>query len=147
METPLVRDPEPTGEIAVALTLSTTLPEGRSLVMQTYLPRDADVGEFHKCLDKLGSAADRQAAKYKLEGLRAALDVHEQTLKQMQEDFANIDVKAERIWKERNKKGPPVLGPNEAAAKGNAEQNMKRWAHEIVKLKTEIAQCEAVLKG
>jgi ribosomal 50S subunit-associated protein YjgA (DUF615 family) len=136
-------DPEPRDEIAVAVTMTAQLSEKRSIVMQTYLPRDSAVKVFHDALDKLGSAIDRQEAKYQLEGLRVSLEMHEKTLTQLEEDYGRIDAKATADWLRAGRKGDPKLNANEQAQKGNAEQNIKRYRTEILKVKAEIGKCEA----
>jgi hypothetical protein len=132
-------------EPATGVTLSVSLTEGRSLVLQTYLPRDATLHEHHDLLDKLGVAADRQNARYRLEGLRANLEVHKKTLDQLTSDYERIEGRAMEAWMQRGKKGSPVLSATEAAQKSNAEQNIKRYRVEIAKLEAEIAQCEAIV--
>lgn len=135
----------PVTEPATGITLSVALAEGRSLVLQTFLPRDAALGDHHALLDKLGIAVDRQNAKYRLEGLKANLEVHNKTLEQLQSDYVRIEERASDVWKVRGKKGEPMLSATEAAQKNNAEQNIKRYRVEIAKLETEIAQCEAIV--
>lgn len=135
----------PVTEPATGVTLSINLSEGRSLVLQTFLPRDAPLKEHHELLDKLGMAGDRQNAKYRLEGLRANLEVHKKTLEQLITDYNSIEARSADAWAQRGKKGAPMLSAAESAQKGNAEQNIKRYRVEITKLETDIAQCEAVV--
>src|SRR5260221_5938421 len=105
MEMPKRLDPEAQGdEIAVAVTVQTQLSANRTIIMQTYLPRDAAPKVFHDTLDKLGSAIDRQDAKYSLKDLQANLEVHEKTLKQLEEDFTRIEAKSQADWTARGKK-------------------------------------------
>lgn len=147
MDEVVSRDAEPAKGIAVAVTVSTQLGDGRSIVMQTYLDRDAEQGQFDGTLDKLGAVVDRQEAKYQLRGLKANLEVHEATLKQLETDYAKIEQNATAEWTKRGKKGTPQLAASELAQKGNAEQNIKRYRQEIVKIKAEIERCEGLVQG
>lgn len=142
---PKVLDPEPGPAIAVAITVQTTLTDRRSIVMQTYIPRDAPVVEFHDALDKLGKAIDRQDAKYRLDALLVTMEAHEKTLHQLEEDFNRIDTDASAAWLKRGKKGEPELSANERAQKGNAKQNILRYRMEIKKLQADIDQCKATI--
>jgi hypothetical protein len=135
----------PVTEPATGVTLSITVPEGRSLVLQTFLPRDAPLTEYHALLDRLSEAGDRQSAKYRLVGLKANLEVHQTTLDQLLADYERIEERVAKTWAQRGKKGDPTLSATEAAQKGNAEQTIKRYRSEIVKLEVEIAQCEALV--
>lgn len=144
MDMPKALDPEVSGQaIAVAVTVSTQVSDKRSIVMQTYLPRDAGLQQYHDTLDKLGRAVDRQEAKYGLIALKTALSQHEKTQEQLKADYLKVGEKSANEWKIKGKKGDPVLSPSEQAAKGNAEQTMKRYTVEIAKIKAEIEQCEA----
>ena len=132
--------------IATAVTVSSQVNPNRSIVLQTYLPRDASVKDYHDLLDKLTRASDRQEAKANLPGLKVSLGQHEKTLQQLTDDYAQIETRAAAAWKASNKKGEFKLSANEAAQKGIAEQNIKRYRTEIEKIKGEIAECEAEIK-
>lgn len=129
--------------IATAVTISSQVNPNRSIVLQTYMPRDAPVKDYHLLLDKLVRAADRQEAKANLGGLKTSLASTQKTLKQMEEDFGNIETRAAAAWVAKNKKGEPKLSDNEVAQKGIATQNVKRFREEVAKIEAEIAECEA----
>lgn len=144
METPKALDPEAAGQaIAVAITISTQVSDKRSIVMQTYLPRDADLKTYHTTLDKLGRAVDRQEAKYNLVGLKVALEHHNKLKKQIEEDYSRVGEKHAAEWQRQGKKGDPKLSPSDASAKSTLEQNLRRYKVEIAKIETDITQCEA----
>lgn len=133
------------GDVAAGITITAQISQSRSIVIQTYLPRDAAVGAFHSILDKLGAAADRQEAKYRLEGLQTELAQHEKVAKSLEEDYTSIETRSAEEWKRRNKKGEPALNDNERAQKSTAKTNIERYRVEIVKIKSEIAKCAAVI--
>lgn len=146
MQDPVVSVPaEPVGDVAVAITVSVQLSEKRSIVMQTYLPRDAAGSVLNGTLDKLTKAIDRQEAKYDLLAQRENLAIEEKTRKQMVEDYKHIEVRNADEWKRRNKKGDPQLSPNEAAQKQSAAVTIKRYDEAIAKRKADIAALEQVL--
>lgn len=145
METPKVVDAEPAGEIACQISLTVQLTDKRHIVVQTYLPRDAELKQYHTTLDKLGAAVDRQEAIYKLQGLEASLVMHQNTEKQLITDFENIEARATAAWAASKRQGAMKLSPAEQAQKNTAEQNIKRYRVEIEKIKAEIAQCEELI--
>lgn len=132
-------------DVAAGITITAQISQNRSIVIQTYLPRDAGVKAFHDILDKLGVAADRQEAKYQLVGLRAELAQHEKTAKSLEEDFTSIEARSEKAWTAAGKKGEHKLNANEMAQKSTAKTNIERYRIEIEKIKTEITKCEAVI--
>lgn len=139
-------DPEQSvGDVAAAITMTAQISQNRSIVIQTYLPRDEKVGLFHGTLDKLGAAIDRQEAKYRLESLQAELAQHEKTAKALEEDYTGIEARAAAEWKRRGKKGESTLSDNERAQKSTAKTNIERYRVEITKIKAEIGKCEAVI--
>lgn len=133
------------GDVAAGITITAQISQSRSIVIQTYLPRDATVGAFHDILDKLGVAADRQEAKYRLENLQAELAQHEKVSRSLEEDYASIEDRSEKAWIAGGKKGQHKLSANEMAQKSTAKTNIERYRVEIVKIKGEIAKCEAVI--
>jgi len=143
VEVPQVKSPPGAEELACAITVQVTIDNGRMIVMQTYIGRDDPVGAYHDMLDKLGEAVDRQQAKYQLDGLKANLELHVTTLKNMEEDFNGIEARAEKAWAASQRKGPVKMSPNEIAQKGTAKTNIERYRQKIVELKLDIAACEA----
>lgn len=150
METPKVLDPEKSGqqEIAVAITLSVQIGEGRSLVMQTYMPRDAPVRDFHGVTDKLGRVVDRQKAHYDLQLVELQLAQNAKLLAQLKEDYVRISADIEAKWQQSGRRGSSVkLHPNEASQKSTAETNIKRFEQEITRLEAERDKLKAQVDG
>lgn len=147
MENPVkALDPEQAvGEVAAAITVTAQISQNRSIVIQTYVPRDGSVRAFHDILDKLGAAADRQEAKYRLEGLQAELAQHEKTEKSLVEDFTGIETRSQAAWTGAGKKGEHKLNTNDTTLKSTTKTNIERYRVEIKKIKEEISKCEAVI--
>src|SRR6266849_206862 len=109
LDMPKSIDPEQAieNEIAVAVTISTQVSERRQIVMQTYLPRDAAIEMFHQTIDKLTTTVDRQEAKQQLEEHKIHLVAEQKNLKQLEQDYLNIEIRNAEQWKARQKKGDP----------------------------------------
>lgn len=139
-------DPEQSvGDVAAAITVTAQISQNRSIVIQTYIPRDASLRQYHDVLDKLGASADRQEAKYRLEGLQAELAQHEKTAKSLEEDFTSIETRSAAAWVATGRRGEHKLSPQETAQKSTAKTNIERYRVEIKKIKDEITKCEAVI--
>lgn len=144
LETPEVRDPEPQGkEIAAAVTWTAQLGEGLSVVVQTYLPRDAPASMYNTVLDRITQAIDRKAAQYNLRALKDKLEQDEKTCALMTADFQSIDTRVTANWQKQKKQGPPKMNANEEAQKKTAETNIRRYRDENAKTKEHIAKLEA----
>ena len=132
-------------EIAAQVTMTAQTSSNRSIVMQTYLPRDAALGMYHGVLDKMSTAIDRQEAKANLEGLEAEQALEEKTLKAMEEDYLAVPARARAAWQASGRKGEYKPSPQEQAQKGQAEQGIKRFRESIEKRKGAIAKCRATI--
>jgi hypothetical protein len=131
--------------MAAAITVTAQISQTRSIVMQTYLDRDAPVTQFHAVLDKFDKAIGRQEAKTNLEENKANLKLEEKTLEQLVEDYNNIEKRAADTWKQRGKQGEPKLTQGEAAQKENAQVTIGRYRDAITKRKGDIARLEAIV--
>jgi len=130
---------------AAAITVTAQISTNRSIVIQTYMDRDAPVRDYHGIIDKLSVSIDRQEAKANLEGLEAEQALEEKTLKQMEEDFTAIPGRAEAQWIAGGRKGQYKPSPQEAAQKLQAENGIKRFRESIKKRAVEIAKCRGVI--
>lgn len=139
-----VKPPVPGDTLAVAFTMSVDFGGGRSMVVQTYMPQDATKKDMNALVDKLAAVVDRQGAKYSLVELNANLKVHEDTLKQMETDYTEMPARAQMAWAKSGKRGEYREGPQEAAAKGTVETNIRRYRQEVTKIKAQIAEQERI---
>lgn len=131
--------------IATAITITSQVGTNRNMVLQTYIPRDFPVTEYHAICDKLVCAANRQEAMLQLEEEETNLALEEKTLKQQVEDFNAIEPRAQKAWEVSNRKGPYKMNAQEAAQKVNAETNIRRFQEAIEKRKQRIAKYQAVI--
>lgn len=131
--------------IATAVTITSQVGTNRNMVLQTYIPRDASIAEYHAICDKLVCTANRQEAMLQLEEEEANLAVEQKTLKQMTEDFHAIEPRAEKAWQASGRKGPYKMNASEAAQKANAETNIRRFQEAITKRQERISKYRAVI--
>lgn len=148
MDRPKNADPkgslkEEAADIAVAITIQSQVNPRRTIVMQTYMERDAPNRAFHELTDKLSTVIDRQEAKYDLVGARDKLVVDKQQVTLAEAQYALIGGKNEAEWKERGRQGPPKLSASERQSKSNLEQTIKGARKQIEKLEKEIVEIEA----
>ena len=132
-------------EIAAAVTLRVGLGQTRELTLQTYIPRDADVGAYHAVLDKLGAAADRQDAKGRLVDLHREVAQVKKMIGQATEDFNRIEVKNAEDWTAIGKKGAPRLSSQEEQAKKQAKVTVERYHEELQRLEGEIRKTKEII--
>lgn len=129
--------------IAVAITIQSQVNQRRSIVMQTYLDRDAPLSEFHALADKLSGVTDRQEAKFDLMGARDKLLIDERSLALAEAQFQAIDARNAAEWKAKKKQGEPTLSHAERVAKDNTAETIKAARKGIEALKVEITELEA----
>src|SRR5882672_11288249 len=99
--------------MACAITISTQVGTNRSIVVQTYLPRDEAASVFHQVLDKLNKVVDRQEAKLQIEGLELDLLRMENNHEKLVHDYQGIEERSQQAWEDRNKKGAFKLSPQD----------------------------------
>ena len=129
--------------LAAAITLTAQLSNTRSLVIQTYVARDAEVAEYHVLLDKLSKAMNRQESVLDLEGELLNLKVEQDKLKALKTDFLRIEDDAQAEWSARGKKGAFRLGPKEEAARRTSVVNIERYTEAIAERELRIAKLKA----
>lgn len=151
LDSPERRDPEDVyaapdaKETAAALTFTAQVSQNRSIVIQTYMARDAPVVMYHDVLDKLAKAVNRQEAVLDLESHELNLRVEEDKLKLMKEDFLRIETVAGEAWERSGKKGAFKLGPKEDSARKTSMVNIDRFTDAIAKRKLDIAKLKAII--
>ena len=131
--------------MAAAITVTAQISQQRSIVMQTYLDRDAPLSLFHGVLDKFDKAIGRQEAKSSVEENEAHLATEEKTMRQLIEDFNSIEVRSIAEWNARNKKGQHKLSQAEEAQKETAKTNIRRYQEAIERRKGDIAKLRGIV--
>lgn len=133
---------------AIGLSVSEQI-GSRSIVLQTHVAGDCAPDELNVVLDRLLKAADRQKLFYEtkeeLFKLRLNLDNHELQLTQMLDDLGRVDKEQQLRWEESNRKGPYKASATERQQRGNITKNIEAFKFNIARLKTSIAEHEAIL--
>jgi HD-GYP domain-containing protein (c-di-GMP phosphodiesterase class II) len=145
MQGPEVRDPEPP-EIATAFTLQVQLDNGKQMVLQSYLPRDAPIKDYHAFADKMHLVVERQQWKSDIVGLNGALEVERRSLQAAEADFSRVEKEHVEKWQNTGRKGDPKVTPAEDAHRKNARSNIQRFRDEIAKKEKLVADLEIKLK-
>ena len=151
LDTPERRDPEQTFRdpeekaVACAITITTQVGSNRSIVVQTYLERDASLGHYHVVLDKLNKAVDRQEAKLQIENLEADLLRMEVNHGKLVQDYQGIEDRAQKAWDVRGKKGSFRLSEQELVHKEQAMQTIAAGKVNVARLKADIAKARGVI--
>jgi len=150
LDTPESRDPEAgyrapdEKAMACSITITTQVGTNRSIVVQTYLDRDAPLRDYNELLDKLNSATDRQEAKLQVESMEADLVRMEVNHAKLVKDYQEIESRAEKMWNARGKKGAFKLSEPELVQKTQAMNTIEAGKENIARLKAEIAKVRAI---
>jgi len=151
LDTPERRDPEQTFRdpeekaLACAITITTQVGSNRSIVMQTYIDRDAPLAEYHDVLDKVNKAVDRQEAKLQIEGLEADLLRMKVNHDKLVRDYQAIEERSQRVWETRGKKGAFKLSEQELVQKEQAMLTIKAGKENLARLEADIVKARGVI--
>lgn len=151
LDTPERRDPEQAfaapdeKAMACAITITTQVGSNRSVVVQTYLDRDADIGIYHSVFDKLNKVVDRQEAKLQIEGIEADLKRMRDNHNRLVTDFGAIEERAQETWEKRGKRGPFKLSDTEEAQKKQAMNNIEAGKANIANLEALLTKARGVV--
>lgn len=130
--------------VAAAITITSQVGTNRSIVVQTYLDRDASLAVFNTVIDKLTKAVDRQEARLQLEALEADLARSKKNLLRASEDFQHIEARAQKAWEQRGKKGAFRLSEAELTQKSQAVGLIERLKEEVTRLEEAIAKARGI---
>lgn len=125
---------------AIGISLNVQIDNKRTLCLQSHCDATASASELNDLLDKIGTAADRQQAKYELEGLEFQLAQNRKLYPRAVEDFAVVQERHDKDWARRNRRGAVELTPQQEQEKRNAENLISRIKGEIEALEIRIAE-------
>lgn len=113
-------------DIAIGISYSVQVGDGRALVLQTHCPLSASIEQLHEALDKLRAASDRQAVFGKLEQLDLELERNQKMQKDCSENILLLDEKGEQLKQQApNGHRPLKLKAADEAARDNALMSLK----------------------
>jgi hypothetical protein len=134
-----------TGEPAIGISLDCKINDRRALVIQTYLPRDAENGAVYHLLEKCLNAADILEVRYRLKDLKLLLEktveelpVHEKKAQEYQEN-------AYRKYLQGQRKGDFKFSGAEQASFDNMTTNVAACRENIKRFEKAIAEAEMEL--
>jgi hypothetical protein len=136
---------------AVVVSIDHQISEGRIIRFQTGIAKDAPAAEFDALLDKLTTATDRQAAKYKIETLQAQLAEEEKLYIMRQEDLTRIDAEAQAEYERKGDRrapwSPDKLPANKLAERKNADIFISRLRDNIKSKRSDLATLTKLVGG
>jgi hypothetical protein len=138
-ETPTASEPA----AALGISYSVQIDAKRSLVFQTHVPQGVTVRSLHFLTDALASVGERQIVKQDLVELTKQLNQHETALTRFIQDLAKVDEKFKQDWDLSQRKGEIKLNSSDAATRNTLVTSQARYREEIVKIKAEMADCQA----
>lgn len=107
-------------EPAIGMSYSVQVGDGRSLVFQGHIERDAPLEDLNGLVDKLRVAADRQVAFGKVEGLEKDIELQQRLEMQLREGIAAVEANIDRTKR-------PLSKPEE----NNRANTLKSLAHTV----------------
>lgn len=131
--------------MACAITITSQVGSNRSIVVQTYLDRDAEIGIYHEVVDKLNKVVDRQEAKLQIDSIEADLKRMRDNYARQVHDFQQVELHAEEAWGKRGKRGAFKLSETEERNKKQAEQNIEAGKANIKHLEDLLAKTRGVV--
>ena len=134
------------GEPAIGFSIDCKVNDRRAMVIQTYLPIDADSKQINELLDRLLTAADRQEIRYRLKDMRLLLEKAEMELPLHEKKLAEFEESAVRRHQANGRKADFAWKGNDATNRDNLLQSVAMARVNIDRIKKGIAEAEAELK-
>ena len=134
------------GEPAIGFSIDCKVNDRRAMVIQTYLPIEADPKVINEVLDRLLVAADRQEVRYRLKDMRLLLEKSELELPMHEKKLVEFEETAIRRHKAGGRKADFEWKGNDATNRDNLIQSVAIGRVNIDRIKKGIAEAEAELK-
>ena len=134
------------GEPAIGFSIDCKVNDRRAMVIQTYLPLDAEKKQINELLDRLLVAADRQEVRYRLKDMRLLLEKSEQELPLHEKALVEFEESTVRRHKASGRRSDFEWKGADATNRDNKLQNVAMARVNIERIKKGIAEAEAELK-
>ena len=134
------------GEPAIGFSIDCKVNDRRAMVIQTYLPIDAEPKAINALLDRLLVAADRQEVRYRLKDMRLLLEKAEAELPMHEKKLVEFEGSAVRKHQESGRRADFVWKGNDATNRDNLIQSVAMARVNIDRIKKGIAEAEAELR-
>jgi hypothetical protein len=145
LEGPEVREAENEKVPATVITLTVPFEDGKHVVLQTFMARDAPTGDYHGVVDKLYCVVERQKWKSDIVGLKGAIEQDERLQEAQMADLIRIETKNALDWELRGKKGEPKLSNAEEAHRIQVRNNVTAIREGIAKKRALVDKLEGKL--
>jgi hypothetical protein len=133
------------GEPAIGFSIDCKVNDRRAMVIQTYLPVDAQPKQINELLDRLLVAADRQEVRYRLKDMRLLLEKSDQELPMHEKDLVKFEETTVREHQASGRRSEFQWKGNLLAARENKLMNVAQARVNIERIKKGIAEAEAEL--
>jgi hypothetical protein len=130
--------------VAITFTIEAKINQGRSIVAQTAIARDADAKTINEIMDKVAAALDRQEAKALIKGLKITLERDNKTLENTVNQVANLKTAYENEWASTGRKGPFELRGQQKSNVENQEKSLQALKERIDTINRDIKELEQV---
>lgn len=127
-------------DVAITFSIEAKINQSRSIVAQTAVPRDAEVGEINAVLDKVAGALDRQEAKALLKGLKVTLERDRKQFDRQVDQVAKLRQTYESEWAAQNRRGPYELRGQQKSNIENQEASLTALDERIKTIERDIEE-------
>lgn len=131
----------------IGVSISTELPGKRSLVLQTFIERDAAPVDLNALLDKLKDASERQFSFGLVEILEAQLKQEKKIAEDHGRRIEQVQKNMEDNWSKRRKAGKPQLSAQEEKERQQAMLNADESRRRIAQVEIELAAARRKISG
>lgn len=131
-------------DVAITFSIEAKINQGRSIVAQTAISRDAPLANINAVLDKVHSALDRQEAKALVKGLKITLERDTKQLQQQVEQVGALKKSYENEWAASGRRGSFELRGQQKSNVENQEKSLAALKERIDTIKRDIGELEQV---
>lgn len=125
-------------DVAIQFSIEAKINQGRSIVAQTAVARDAPASEINEILDKVHAALDRQEAKALVKGLKITLERDTKQLENQVQAVANLKTAYEQEWMASGRKGQFELRGQQKSNVENQEKSLEALKERIETIKRDL---------
>ena len=134
----------PPFDVAITFSIEAKINQGRSIVAQTAISRDASPEAINAVLDKVHAALDRQEAKALIKGLKITLERDSKTLETQVSAVEQLKQAYENEWSASGRKGSFELRGQQRSNVENQQKSMETLKERINTIKRDRAELEQV---
>lgn len=130
---------------ALGFSITANINQKRQIVVQSFVPLDAEPAEISKVLDKALDQIDRAENRYLLRDLKLVLENDENTLKQHVEKVADLQNAYQREWMASGRRGDFKLAGVQKTNVENVQKTIEGLKDRVARTKTQIEEISAAV--